>query len=168
MPIMAYNYKGLDFSLYNQFSGRDDQPALRWIKKFDFVMRGYADREGRNNPTEYFPATGFLLIDEAATWMETTPEVEKLVDSPSPIHEDIKLFKELLIERFPTITPDAVSRSFDAEVHDLAQLPEGPLVTYYKCAQRPSFADLVAVIVLRERKDPPALQCLRTLCWARL
>jgi hypothetical protein len=61
--------------------------------------------------------------------METTLEVEKLVDSPFPTHEDIRSFKELFIKRLPTITSDAVSRSFDAALHDLAQLPEEPLVT---------------------------------------
>jgi hypothetical protein len=95
-------------------------------------MRGYADGEGRINPTEYFLAIGFLLTDKAATWMEITPEMEKLVDSPSPTYKNIRSFKELFIKRFPIITPDAVSRSFNAKVHDLAQLPEEPLVTYYK------------------------------------
>ena len=93
-----------------------------------------ATADGQISPIDYLTTADFLLKGNAATWAEASPEMARLRALSDPTDEDVRRFKECLINKFPSQAVDTVAQSFDTEVHNLAQANGEPLHIYYNRA----------------------------------
>ena len=85
------------------FSGKDNIPAARWIRKLEFELGPFKINDAI--PAQRLLTSIDLLIDEAAKWAETNPDLVRILASPEPTDAKAIAFKNLFQERFPVCRP---------------------------------------------------------------
>ena len=119
------------FSFCGTFSGKDGISAARWLKKVMWELEPY-EVNGQIHPKALLRSVDLLLTGEAATWAETFEEVSSLLSMVDPHLETVTRFKNLFQARFPAKSYDSTPTSFDDELHDLTQMKDESIGSYYQ------------------------------------
>lgn len=116
-----------EFRVCGSFSGGNDEPAARWLKKYEIEWKNCLGSE-EIPPRQFFNGLGFLLAGEAATWAEVEEGISELFESPSA--ENVLTFKSLFTQQFPIRIPDRSSVTLHNEITNLKQSPSESLANY--------------------------------------
>ena len=71
-------------------------------------------------------------MDDAAEWVESSPDAIRLMETPEPTQDTVNTFKSLFCEMFPSKAVEVTSVPYDLEVRELRQKPEESLNQYQK------------------------------------
>ncbi|KAL2001070.1 hypothetical protein VTN02DRAFT_2260 [Thermoascus thermophilus] len=118
-----------EFTLCGVFTGRTDQPASQWLKKYEWEWRR-ALKSHAIPPSNFFAGLDVVLADEAANWFENTPGVCELADSPTEASVDE--FKRLFTAQYPPRLTDPPTTTFYSEISSLKQGEDESALGYYQ------------------------------------
>ena len=130
--MMASRSTGPDFSLCGTFGGKKGQSATRWLKKLEWELKRYASEDGSVSPINFIQAFDLLLVDDAASWAETTQAVVELIEDPEPTGSTVETLKSLFVQQYPTRVVEVPVTNFDTEISELGQQEGEALLAYYR------------------------------------
>ena len=83
-------------------------------------------------PSLYLKAIDMLFVGDAATWLDSTPQMRYIVDNKAMATvTDVKEFEDALKEQFPAALTTVPEISAQAQMDTLAQEASKPLAAYY-------------------------------------
>ena len=126
-----YNFRGPTFPLTGFFDGKGNEPAERWLRKFDVEVLGYADANGKVPPVKYIRSLIILLRGIAVTWVEIHPIAGDVIKNKDPGPDDAMNFVNLLKERFFTNSVNVAFIPLSVELANLFQKANEFLSSYY-------------------------------------
>ncbi|KAL8795801.1 MAG: hypothetical protein Q9182_007484 [Xanthomendoza sp. 2 TL-2023] len=128
--MAGYQFTGPVFSFAGFYNGADE-PAVRWLRRFEHELSGYANEQGEIPPKKYISSLALLLRGNAADWAENHPEASRVFNLISPEKSDVTNIRNQLQERFPAKSTDTVAVPFNVELSDLHQKTDDSIQSYY-------------------------------------
>jgi hypothetical protein len=126
--MTTYTNNQPTFTFCGLYSG--NEPASRWLKRFEYELNGVTKKEEGISPTKYLTNLELLLTGEAASWAENDRKVRSILDKNIPLQVDVEQVKELLKKKFP-IKINPVKPTLDRVLQDLRQDPSESIREYY-------------------------------------
>ncbi|CAD6500186.1 BgTH12-04289 [Blumeria graminis f. sp. triticale] len=120
------------FEQAGRFVGEGNSGA-RWLSRleYDFRTAGHTTV----SPENFFFAIDILFEDEAAGWLDSTPELRAFIDDrQNSTDEQVAEFKQQLIEMFPAKLVNHVEGNLQNDIQDFMQKEAEPLTAYYQRA----------------------------------
>lgn len=119
------------FEMAREYDGKSS--AARWLTKlgYDFEQSGQVPPP----PSLYLKAIDMLFVGDAATLLDSTPQMRYIVDNKATATvTDVKEFEDALKEQFPAALTTVPEISAQAQMDTLAQEASELLAAYYQRA----------------------------------
>ena len=120
-----------DFSLCGTFSEKKSQSAIWWLKKLEWELKQYASENESIFSINFIQAFDLLLVNNTASWAETTQAVVKLIEDSEPTESTVKTLKSLFIQQYSTRVVEVPVINFNTEISELGQQERETLLVYY-------------------------------------
>jgi hypothetical protein len=119
------------FEMSREYDGKSSAACWLTKLKYDFEQSGQLPPP----PSLYLKAIDMLFVGDAATWLNSTPQMRYIADNKATATvADVKEFEDALKEQFPAALTTVPEISAQAQMDTLGQEASKPLAAYYQRA----------------------------------